>query len=178
MMNSRLMFLMIALLLSLCLACASRPTELIQQTETARQEAKDAFADQFAVEDWSAAEKAWGQAEDALQKEDYGGANTHLLRAKSRYAKAKELALGAKEETVKKIDIQKMGANKRLETLLEANAKLTGAKRKELDDAAQGIKDKLAKVDELVKDGSFNEALLSAQRIFREVYDLEQLFKK
>jgi hypothetical protein len=151
---------------------------LIQQTERARQEAKEAYADQFALEDWSAGEKAWGQAEDALQKEDYGQASTFLLRAKERYTKARDLAGGKKEMTLKEIEQNKTGAGIRLKNLMDSAAKLPAAKRKELEARAKDIQDNLAKVDEQVKKGEFDSAKVLAQRTFRDVWELEQQFKK
>lgn len=176
--STRIMFLILGLSLLLFAGCASRPTDLIQQTEHVRQEAKETYADQFALEDWSAGEKAWGQAEDALQKEDYGQASTFLLRAKERYTKARDIAVGKKETTLKEIEQNKAGASIRLKSLMESAAKLSAAKRKELDAQAKDIQDKLAKVDEHVKKGEFDDAKVLAARTFRDVWELEQQYKK
>jgi hypothetical protein len=176
--SSRVTFLLIALALLLYAGCASRPTELIQQTEQARQEAKDAYASQFAMEDWSAGEKAWGQAEDALQKEDYGQATTDLYRAKSRYTKAREIAQGQKEATLRKIDGAKNAAAIRLKTVLENAAKLSASKRKEIEASAQTLQGDLAKIDEQLKNGEFSDADLLSQRTLRSVWELEQQMKK
>lgn len=176
--DTRVMFLIFAFSLLLYAGCATRPTELIQQTERAREEAKEAYADQFALEDWSAAEKAWGQAEDALAKEDYGQASTFLLRAKERYGKARDLASGKKEMALKEIESNKTGASIRLKNLVESAAKLPAARRKQLEARAKEIEGKLAQVDEHIKKGEFNDAKVLAARTFREVWELEQEFKK
>ncbi len=176
---SRLLFLLPAFSLALFfLGCASRPDELIQQTEAARQEAKDAYADQFALEDWSAAEKAWGQAADSLQKEDYGQAYTHLLNAKTRYTKARDLATSNKEEAVKKIEQNKLGASIRLKNLRESGAKLPASRRKELEARCDELEAQLGQIDAHIKNGEFTDADLLAQKSFRAVYEAEQEFIK
>ena len=176
--NPKAMFLMLAASLLFYAGCASRPEELIQQTEKTRQEAKDAFADQFALDDWNAGEKAWGQAEDALQKEDYGQASTFLLRAKDRYMKARQVGLGKKEEMIKRIDGAKSAATIRLKSLAETIAKAPAAKKKEIEASVQGIEANLAKIDAQVKEGLFSDAEVLAQRALRSVWELEQQFKK
>lgn len=176
--NRKAMFLMLAVSVLLYAGCASKPDELIQQTEKTRQEAKDTFADQFALDDWNAGEKAWGQAEDALQKEDYGQASTFLLRAKDRYMRARQLALGKKEEMTKRIEGGKNAAGIRLKNLAESIAKAPAAKKKDIDASVQEIEASLAKIDEQVKEGLFSDAEVLAQRALRSVWELEQQFKK
>jgi BMFP domain-containing protein YqiC len=61
---------------------------------------------------------------------------------------------------------------------MESAAKLSAAKRKELDAQAKDIQDKLAKVDEHVKKGEFDDAKVLAARTFRDVWELEQQYKK
>jgi len=176
--DTRAILLLLSFSFCLFLGCASRPVELIDQTEKARQEATDAHADQFAIEDWSAAEKAWAAAEEALNAEDYGKASNELLRAKGRYAKARDIATGLKERTLMEIEGAKSPARIRLDSLKEAAAKFSARQKQELEPAIQDIEAKLAKVDEHVKNGEFNDAKFLAQKTLREVWELEQKYKK
>ncbi|MFH1572523.1 MAG: hypothetical protein ABIG68_00990, partial [Acidobacteriota bacterium] len=168
--KSRLLFIVAALSLSLLfLGCASRPDELIQQTEQAREQAIATYADQFALEDWSAAEKDWSQAEDALQKEDYGKAYTALLSAKSRYTKARDIAGGKREETVRKIEGLKSAGSIRCKNLLEAGAKLPASRKKDLEARCQDFESQLATIDTHIQNGEFSDAEFKAGKILRAV---------
>src|SRR5512135_597308 len=84
-------------------ACSSKPTAMIQRTEEARQEAVNEHADQFAPEDWGAAEQSWQDASTQITAGKYGPASTLLLKAQTRFQKARDIAKGKREQTIQKI---------------------------------------------------------------------------
>jgi hypothetical protein len=167
------------LLLTLILyGCSARPVEQIEQTEKTMEQAKAEFAEQFAPEDWRAAEEAWKEADAALQKESYGPATTLLLKAKTRYAKARDLAKNKRADAIREIKNFQKTAEIRfgeLKTAIDANAKkLTPARRKTLDDTCKEIEEKIARVTTQLENGQYSEAKYLAQTTMRQVWETQQ----
>ncbi len=162
------------------LGCGAKPVEQIEQTEKARQEAKEEYADQFALEDWSEGEKAWAEAEAKLEAEKWGESTTLLLKAKGKYIRARDIAKGKKEEALREIEGTQKAASIRFETLKEnvAKLRLSSARQKTFDELSKEIEMKIAEVSEHVEKGEFNEAKFLAGKTLRQVWEAEQEFKK
>jgi hypothetical protein len=164
----------------LFIGCASEPTEQIEQTEAARKEAVEQFADQFATSEWSAAEAAWNDAATALEAEDYRQARTHLLKAVTGYRKARDIAQGKKETLVKEVEGLKIAIEKRAELLRESTSemRLSSSQTKDLEERFQDFEAKMVEIDQKLEAGAFEEAKTLAGRTIRSVYEAEQEFKK
>jgi uncharacterized protein YceK len=172
-----LMVLSVAFYMS---GCSTRPTEMIQSTEQARQEATSEHADQFAMEDWSAAEKAWQDASSKLDARSYGDAYNLLLKAKTRYIEARNLAKSRRAAAIARINQEQQTATLRLKALKEdpGVAKLSAARRKELDAAVKQFEDSIAKVGTELQNAQYTDALNLAQRTTREVWEAQQQYFK
>lgn len=173
---STLILLSLALLF---IGCASEPTEQIEQTETARSEAVAQSADQFATDEWSAAEAAWNDAATALENKDYRDARTHLLRAVTNYRKARDIAQGKKEALIKEVEGLKTAIEKRSQMLQESmsEVRLSASRKKALEERFQDFDAKIKEIDEMIEAGAFEEAKNLAGRTIRSVYEAEQEFK-
>ena len=174
--------LMIVLSLALFVsACSSRPTEMIDLTEKARQEATDEHADQFAMEEWSAAEQDWRQASAMLDEEKWGDAYKLLLSAKSHYNRARDIAKGLREVEIRDITGLQGAAKIRLQQQLiddPAVKRLTGTRKKDFDDQVKLIQESIATIDSQLKNAQYSEAKILAGRTLRQIYDVQQEYLK
>jgi len=176
---SRFIFLLILLTLSLVFfACASKPVEQIQLTEKAMQQAKEEHAEEFAPEDWKAGDTAWRDAQGKIEKEKWGEATTSLLRAKTRFEKARDVAKGKRAAAIQEIENTKTTAEKRCKALkdaLEASGKkLPAAKRKEFEEACKTAEEKIAKVATQLQNGQYSDAKFLAGSTLREVWETQK----
>ena len=175
---SLVMMITLALFFS---ACSGRPTDSIQRTEKARAEAVAEHADLFAVDYWSAAEKAMQEANTKLDAKSYGEAGNLLLRARTNYTKAKDLAQSKRENLIKTITGTQVTIGKRLKTDLVDSpvaAKLPPARKKEFDTRVKQIEDGVDQVTEHLNNGKYTEAELLAGKTLREVFEVQQEFLK
>jgi hypothetical protein len=162
-------------------ACSGRPTDSIQRTEQAKAEAVAEHAELFAPDYWSAAEKAMQEANAKLDEKSYGDAGNLLLKARTNYNKAKELAQSKREEKIRIINGLQVTTGKRLKTDLVDNplaAKLPPARKKEFDARVKQIEDSVAQVNEHLKNGKYTEAEYLAAKTLREVFEVQQEFLK
>ncbi len=162
-------------------ACSGRPTDSIQHTEQAKAAAAAERADLFAPDYWSTAEKTMQEANAKLDEKSWGEAANLLLKARTNYNKAKDLAQSKREELIKRVNGMLTYIEKRTKLDLidsPAVAKLPAARKKELDAKIQEIKDSSALVGEHLKNGKYTEAELLASRTQREVYEVQQEFLK
>ncbi len=173
---NRLSPLWIASLSFLICGCASRPVEMIDKTEKAMQEARAEHADFFAKEDWTAAEQASAQANTLLNQQKWADANTALLKAMSRYNKAKAVAKDAREAFVKRIQDNKQTIEIRYKKLKDgiAAAKLTSAQKKIFEESCKELDDNIAKIQPQLDQGQFSEAETNSGRILRRIWEVEQ----
>jgi hypothetical protein len=173
-----------AMVISLLLvfsACSGRPTDSIQRTEQAKAEAVAEHADLFAQEYWGNAEKAMQEANAKLDEKSYGEAENLLLKAKTNYNKARELAKSKREDLVKRVNGTLVTIGIRLKTdLLDSplSGKLPAARKKEFDDRIKQIQDSAEKVREQLKNGQYNDAEILAGRTQREIFEVQQEFLK
>jgi hypothetical protein len=75
---------LLAAVATLTAACTGPPDKEIQQAQVAIDAAKAAGADRYAIEDFSAAQEALKQANDAVVQRDYRLALNHALDARER----------------------------------------------------------------------------------------------
>ena len=176
---SRFFYLLIVLTLAfLVFACSGKPVEQIQMTEKAMQQAKDEHAEEFAPEDWKVGETAWNDAQSKIEKEKWGEATTALLKAKTRFEKARDVAKGKRAAAIQEIEGTKTTAEKRCKALkesLEASGKkLSAAKRKEFEEACKSAEEKIAKVATQLQNGQYNDAKYLAGSTLREVWEAQK----
>jgi hypothetical protein len=158
--------------------CGSKPVEMIGKTEKAMQEAKEAHADFFAPDDWKAAEQAWDQASKLLDQQKWSEANTALLRASSRYIKARDLSKDKKEAFIKEVQGLQKTAEIRYKDLKDkiaaAGRKLSAANRKIIEETCSEIDASLAKIGTQLDSGQFNDAKFVAQSTQRKIWETGQ----
>jgi hypothetical protein len=170
--------LLLACLALYLVACSAKPTDQIARTEKAREQAQTEHAQVFAAEDWGAAEQAWTEAQAKIAAEKWGDSNLLLLRAQKRFEKARDLAKGKREDTIREIQGLQKTVGLRCKALKDAiNAsgkKLNAARKKELEDACQGTEEKMAKVAKQLEGGQYNDAKFLAQTTLREVWESQK----
>jgi len=180
--HSRIFCLLIILSLAIFLsACSTRPTAMIQQAEEARTEAAAEHAELFAPDDWSAAESDWKAASEKVDAKSYGEANTLLLKAKTRYDKAKSLAKGKRETAEKDLAAAQTTANIRLKKDLKENPavqRLSAARKSALDGIVKEIEDSISKVTTLVQNGQYEEARVLIGNTQRRIWEVQQEYFK
>ena len=157
--------------------CSARPTEQIAQTEKAMLQAQAEHADMFSPEDWIAAEKAWKDAQSKLDQQKYGDATLLLLKAKTRYEKARDLAKGKRANAIKEInDLQKTIdlRCKGLKTSMDSKGKLTAKQRQSLEEVCKSVEEKLVKIKAQLDQAQYPEAKYLAQTTLHEVYEGEK----
>jgi hypothetical protein len=158
--------------------CASKPVEMIDKTEKAMQEAKAEHAEFFASDDWKAAEQAWDQASKLLDQEKWGDASTALLRASSRYAKARDLAKDKRGAFLKEVqDLQKtidIRYKELKDKVAAGSAKLSATNRKAIEESCKEIEENTAKIPTQLDQGQFNDAKYLAGTTLRKVWEVGQ----
>ncbi len=176
---SRLIYIFLGLSIAFFLfACSGKPVEYIQKTENAMQQAKAEHAEEFAPEDWKTGEDDWRTAQSQLDKEKWGDATTSLLKAKSHFEKARDIAKGKRAAAIQEIQNTKITAEQRCKAFkdaLQANSKkLPAAKRQEFEDACKVAEEKIAKVGTQLENGQYNDAKYLAQSTLREVWEAQK----
>ncbi len=173
---------MVISLVFLFSACSGVPTDSIKRTEQAKAEAIAEHADLFARESWSAAEKAMQEAHAKLDEKSYGEAEKVLLKAKTYYVRARDVAKDMRQAAIKTITGYQVTINIRLKSDLMDNpgvSKLSPARKKEFDADVKQIEDNVAKVTALLKNEQYAEAEYLAQKTQRDVFEKQQeYFKK
>jgi hypothetical protein len=153
---------------------------MIQKTEQARNEASSEHADQFAADDWIAAETSWQEASAKLDAKSYGDAYTLLLKAKTRYDKAHSLAKGRRETAIKDITAQQQTARIRLKELTDNPdlKKLSPARKKEFDQIAQQLGINIENVSTQLQNAQYNDAKLLVGKTQRDIWETKQEYLK
>jgi len=160
------------------LGCSGRPVEQIEKTERAMQQAKTEHAEEFATTEWKDGEKAWQDAQGFLDKEKWGDANIALLKAKTRFEKARDIAKGKRQDAIKEIQNLQKTIELRCQTLkanLEKNAaKLAKKRRDELEASCKEIEDKAATVKTKLEREEYYDSKFLAQQTLRQVWETEK----
>ena len=163
------------------LACSSVPTERVEQAEQSRARAVEELAPQLASSEWDDAEEAWRAAQDLIAKERYGQARTWLLKARSRYDKARKVAGGKRTQLVREISGIQETARVRCRNLdgwIEAGSRELAAREKEaLERQCKEVHETLAEISAQLERGLFEEAKILSQQTLRKVWEMEQEFR-
>ncbi len=180
---SRLFFLLIVLALALFIVgCSTKPVDQIQSAEKAMAQAKAEHAEEFAPEDWKAGEDAWRTANARVDAGKYGEATTLLLKAQTRFQKARDIAKGKREDTIKEIKNNKTTAELRCKALKadleKAGKKLPAAKRQEFEDACKAAEEKIAKVQVQLDGGQYSDAKMTVGTTLREIWEAQKELEK
>ncbi len=158
--------------------CSARPDEQIAQAELALKQAEEQHAEHFATEDWNAAKQAWDQAQTALEQQKYGEATTLLLKASTRFRKARDIAQGRKEDAIREIQGIHSAAEKRLKDLQEAvdsgKIRVAASKRKTYEESVKDFEAKLTQVTTKLEGGEFGESKFLAQTTLRQIWETQK----
>lgn len=180
---SRFFFLVAVLSLAfLIIGCSAKPVDQIQKAEKAMEQAKAEHADEFAPEDWKAGDDAWRSATAKVDQGKYGEATTLLLKAKTRFEKARDIAKGKKDDAIKEIKNTQKTAELRCKALKDdlekSGKKLSAAKRKDVEDSCKAADEKIAKVNTQLENGQFSDAKYLAASTLREIWEAQKDFEK
>jgi len=176
----RVLALSVVLTLSLWfIGCSGRPVEQEQRTKSAMEQAKAEYASEFAPEDWQAAEQAFADANAALEKGSWGPAQTTLLKAESRYRKARDTAKAKREDLIRGVTGDRKAAEMRFAKLKEnmGKTKLSKSQKEDLDEACREIETNLGKLDTQLQKGDFSQAKYNAGSTLRLVWVAERILQ-
>ncbi len=168
--------LALGLVLLLCFLGCGQPTEQIQLAQKAMDQAKEQRAEEFAAKEWNDAMQAWNQAQAALAKGSYSESSTALLRAKSRFEKARDIAKGRREDLLKQVT----GLQKTIDlryTAMKNNvtaAKLSAKQKKEFEDSCKEIDQAIEKMKSQVNSGDLTPAKFTGDTTLRNIYETEK----
>jgi hypothetical protein len=162
--------------------CSSAPVEQLKRSAAEREQARSEHAEEFAPEDWSAAEQAWNSAQEMLSQKKYGDANQLLLKAQTRFTRAHDIAKGRRADTIREITGLHKTIDFRSKTLHEDidryKGRLSVANQKLLEDSCKSVEDNAAKVLAQLDKGQYRDAKLLAQTTLRQVWEAEKDLQK
>jgi hypothetical protein len=171
----RISTLICVFLILSCYGCASRPDEQLKLASEAMKQAADLYADQYAPAEWKSAKEFWDQAQEQLAKQQYAAATETLLRAKTRFLKARDDAQAERESMLKQVkDIQ---AN--IESRYVAfKAGVNPALKKEFQAACADIDKRIEIVGSLTTQGDYIQAKKFGQEALQAIDYNEKKLKK
>lgn len=143
-------------------------------------QAKAEHADMFAIEEWSAADTAWKDAQTRLDTKKYTEALPKLLKAQQGFQKAREIAKGRREAAIAQIKGDQKATELRCKLLKDSLAgakKLSADKKKELENICKEADEKVSKITTLLDQANYNDAKSMASNSLREVYEAEVKLK-
>jgi len=172
----------VALMLVLSLpfvSCSSPPTEQIQAAQKSMQQAQEQHAQEFAPADWKNAQQAWDDAQALITKQKYADAGQLLIRAKSRFDKARDIARAKREDLRRDIEGKRKTIDTRYDNLKSSLAaqKLPPAAKKKINDSCQDIDKGIDKLKLEFEQGDYTQALNTAMTTMRQVYEAEKEFE-
>jgi len=161
-------------------SCSSPPTEQIQAAQKAMQQAQEQHAQEFAPADWKNAQQAWDDAQSLITRQKYADAAQLLMRAKSRFDKARDIARAKREDLRRDIEGKRKTIDTRYENLKSALSaqKLPPAAKKKLNESCQGIDQGADKLKLEFDQGDYTQALNTAMITMRQVYEAEKEMEK
>jgi hypothetical protein len=171
----RISTLICVFLILSCYGCASRPDEQLKLAGEAMKQAADMYADQYAPGEWKGAKELWDQAQDQLAKQQYAAAAENLLRAKTRFLKAKDVAQTERESMLKQVkDIQANIQDRYAAFKANANP----ARKKEFQAACADIDKRVEIVNSLTTQGDYIQAKTLGQQALQAIAYSEKQLKK
>lgn len=177
--RSRLLFLPSITILALWAAsCSERSAETVRLAEKAKEQARAVQAAEFAPADWKSAEEIRANAQAMLDGNRHREAMALLLKAKTRYEKARDIASARREALRREVEALQKTADLRCKgvdaRLQDPRVKLSAVQRKRLEDACNEIHGRIAAISAQLEEGELAEAKLSAQTTLRRVWEMEK----
>jgi hypothetical protein len=166
---------------SLCLAisflaCSSHPSEQLRLAQVAMDQAIEQQAEKYAYADWNNARQAWNDAQLLITARQYEDAGPLLVRARSRFEKARDIARAKRDDLSREIESMKRTLDSRYGNVKSdlAGLKLQTSKKKTLDETCLGIDKSRQKLNDELGRGLYVEAKSTAQTALRQVFDVEK----
>lgn len=159
----------------ICAGCASYPEAELKEATAAMDRAKAQQVDVFAAGNWAEAMKAWDEAQSQLSQQKYALAKPSLLRAKSRFEKAEQIASAKREEVLNEIRNAQRTSNSRFAGLRNdfAAARLPASVRADLEQCCRELEQQIEKLNMEVDRGDLAKAQATAKETLSKVYEGE-----
>jgi hypothetical protein len=176
--SGKLPFLFIVFLAALGFSCSSRPEQELGAAQKAMEEADRQHASELAVTEYQSAKQTWDDAQAALSGSRYGEARPLLLKAKSRFAKAGELAKAKRDRILAEAQSLQSTVNVRYESLkglIQSSKKNIPSKAgKSLDDLCLEIEQGVDKIKTEITQGEYAHAKASALNTMTKIDETEK----
>jgi hypothetical protein len=174
--SGKVPFLIAILIAALGIGCSSRPEQELKAAQKAMEEADLQHASEFAATEYQNAKQVWDEAQTALNGSRYGEARPLLIKAKSRFAKAEELAKAKRDRILAEAQSLQSTVDVRYESLkgLVRSSKIPAKASKILDDLCLDIEQTIDKIKADIKQGEYSLAKASAQRAMTKVEEAER----
>jgi hypothetical protein len=169
----RCLFVFAFLLALICVGCASYPEEQLKQAQAVMDEGLKIQAEVFAAGNWQDAKKTWDDAQALLSQQNYSQAAPLLITAKSRFAKAVQIAKDKREAVLKEVTQARNDIDSRHRGLKNdlATARLSGPVRKSLEECCQNLEVQVAKLNSEIDQGEVLKAQTTAKETLKLVYE-------
>ena len=181
MVDSHRMLVSLILLGTMCFAgCASRPDEQIQLAEAAKKEAMEQRAPNLAPGDWQKAEEAWTEAQELLLAEQFASASTALLRAKSRFEKARDIAKSKRDVILRDARNMEKTVGVRYGRFKEEmeGSRLSSKEKKSLEELCLEIEKGIEQFKAFFDEGDYTAARDGTNSTMRMVVEAEKTLNK
>jgi Domain of unknown function (DUF4398) len=156
--------------------CSSRPDEQLALAQKAMDQAKEQRAAELAPSEWRNAEDAWQKAQALISSQSYGEAQTLLIRAKSRFERARDIAKSKRDDLRKEVQGMENTIDLRYKSLKDniIRAKLTPPRKQSLTDSCADIDKNIDKIKAEMEQGEYPRARETAQATLRQVFEAEK----
>ena len=176
--SGKLPFLVVVFLAVLGFGCSSKPEQELQAAQKAMEEADMQHASEFAAPEYQSAKQIWDEAQTALSGSRYGEARPLLLKAKSRFVKAGELAKAKRDRILAEAQSLQSTVDVRYESLkglIQSGKKSISSKAgKSLDDLCLEIERGIEKIKAEIKQGEYALAKASASSTMTKIEETER----
>jgi hypothetical protein len=158
-----------------CAGCASYPQQELSEAQAAMDQAKEQQAEVFAAANWADAEKAWTEGQSLLTQQKYSLAKTSLMRAKSRFEKAADIAKSKREQVLTDIKNDQHTANTRFAAMKAqfSEARLPASVRKDLEACCQELERQVEQLNSEIMGKDLVKAQATAKETLSKVYEAE-----
>ena len=180
--SGKLPYLVVVFMAILGFGCSSRPEQELQAAQKAMQEADMQHASEFAATEYQSAKQVWDEAQAALSGSRFGEARPLFLKAKSRFAKAEDLAKAKRDRILAEAQSLQSTIDVRYESLkglIQGSKKNSAAKAgNSLDDLCLEIEQGVEKIKAEIKTGEYTLAKASAASTMAKVDETERQFNR
>ncbi len=156
-----------------CIGCASYPEEQLKLAQAAMDETLKYQPEVFAATDWRDAKKTWDDAQALLSQQKYGQAASLLVTAKSRLAKAGQIASKNREVVLREVTNAQQDITTRHASLKSqlASLRLSSPVRKSLEECCLQVEQQIAQLNSEVEQGQIDKAQATAKETLKLVYE-------